>query len=454
MSRFMAGTEKTPGAESDEKQRAFPNAPWRGHELGVPTLLTGCGFALAFGWLWFPALRSMLLPGLFASSPGVQLVAFGLAGAVPGIWWTARLLALGPGKAVSALTVAAFAALLLAWAISLLSYPASGGPGFALCALAAGNALALGAEAALRRLENRKSIQADAVLPGTSKSPVMDSPKAPPFSKPDGLQLPGIIAVVFFGLGSLNVLAPVAGDAGMPSAVAQAFGLAAAAVFVNARRPASAPSELPRRAVRFAACVLGACGLAVLVLAAFIPFAGVTAFAVPLDAVAALPEAAAVAVGAALCRERFGSGPSRSSTLLTASLFLFLTIAAVNGGYLAGLELWRVTGKPGPALLGLVATLPLGLGLYWDTRKRAAETAELAALGAAAGGQLTERELALARLLVRGHSNKAIAEALELTENTVRWHIKNLNRKTGAEDRAELIAILTATSPSPGASTR
>lgn len=34
----------------------------------LPGLLTGCGFCLAFGWLWFPALRQVLLPGLFSQA--------------------------------------------------------------------------------------------------------------------------------------------------------------------------------------------------------------------------------------------------------------------------------------------------------------------------------------------------------------------------------------------------
>ncbi len=50
---------------------------------------------------------------------------------------------------------------------------------------------------------------------------------------------------------------------------------------------------------------------------------------------------------------------------------------------------------------------------------------------------LTEREIELLQLIVDGLSNKAIAEKLSLSENTVKYHIKNILQKLGVQNRTE-----------------
>jgi DNA-binding NarL/FixJ family response regulator len=50
---------------------------------------------------------------------------------------------------------------------------------------------------------------------------------------------------------------------------------------------------------------------------------------------------------------------------------------------------------------------------------------------------LSERELAVLRLLGRGASNRAIAEALALTEGTVKNYISGILAKTGLHDRTQ-----------------
>ncbi|HJW84040.1 MAG TPA: response regulator transcription factor [Anaerolineae bacterium] len=50
---------------------------------------------------------------------------------------------------------------------------------------------------------------------------------------------------------------------------------------------------------------------------------------------------------------------------------------------------------------------------------------------------LTPRELELLQYIVDGLSNKAIAEKLSLSENTVKYHIKNILQKLGAQNRTE-----------------
>lgn len=57
---------------------------------------------------------------------------------------------------------------------------------------------------------------------------------------------------------------------------------------------------------------------------------------------------------------------------------------------------------------------------------------------------LTEKEHTIALLILQGFSNKAIVKITGTTNNTVRWHLKNLYRKTASTNRIQLIATLTA----------
>jgi DNA-binding NarL/FixJ family response regulator len=58
----------------------------------------------------------------------------------------------------------------------------------------------------------------------------------------------------------------------------------------------------------------------------------------------------------------------------------------------------------------------------------------------AAGGALTEREWAIARLIAAGASNPEIAQQLFLSRKTVERHVSNVLRKAGVRNRAELAA--------------
>jgi len=53
---------------------------------------------------------------------------------------------------------------------------------------------------------------------------------------------------------------------------------------------------------------------------------------------------------------------------------------------------------------------------------------------------LTQRELEVLRLLVRGRTNRAIATALLISEGTVKYHVKNILRKLQASSRADAVA--------------
>jgi DNA-binding NarL/FixJ family response regulator len=55
-------------------------------------------------------------------------------------------------------------------------------------------------------------------------------------------------------------------------------------------------------------------------------------------------------------------------------------------------------------------------------------------------GSLTPRELEVLRLLARGLTNLAIANALVVREGTVKYHVKNILRKLGATSRADAVS--------------
>jgi DNA-binding CsgD family transcriptional regulator len=66
------------------------------------------------------------------------------------------------------------------------------------------------------------------------------------------------------------------------------------------------------------------------------------------------------------------------------------------------------------------------------------------------GECLSPRELEIGSLAIAGVSTREIAERLFLTENTVKYHLKNLFRKTGAENRHDLYRKLVAADGNPG----
>jgi len=61
------------------------------------------------------------------------------------------------------------------------------------------------------------------------------------------------------------------------------------------------------------------------------------------------------------------------------------------------------------------------------------------------GAILTHREKDILSLMVRGLSSKQIADKLDISENTVANHRKNMLSKTGAHSSAELIYLTNKT---------
>ena len=54
-------------------------------------------------------------------------------------------------------------------------------------------------------------------------------------------------------------------------------------------------------------------------------------------------------------------------------------------------------------------------------------------------GGLSEKELAVLEELCHGHTNKQIAESLWLSEQTVKFHLRNIYRKLGINSRTEAL---------------
>jgi len=93
------------------------------------------------------------------------------------------------------------------------------------------------------------------------------------------------------------------------------------------------------------------------------------------------------------------------------------------------------------ALLAEAAATAEALGIHRLGERASALRAELAAPAWPAG--LTGREVQVLRLIAAGHSNRAIAQALFISPNTVLRHVSNIFAKTGVANRAEAAAYAT-----------
>jgi DNA-binding CsgD family transcriptional regulator len=96
------------------------------------------------------------------------------------------------------------------------------------------------------------------------------------------------------------------------------------------------------------------------------------------------------------------------------------------------------------ALLAEAATTAQQLGIHGLADRAKMLLGELAALAAPAWpAGLSGREVEVLRLIAAGHSNRAIAQALYISPNTVLHHVSNIFTKTGVANRAEAAAYAT-----------
>ena len=54
---------------------------------------------------------------------------------------------------------------------------------------------------------------------------------------------------------------------------------------------------------------------------------------------------------------------------------------------------------------------------------------------------LTPAEISVLKLITAGNANKQIADQLSITEDTVKWRVKNILSKLGAHDRTHAVTI-------------
>jgi DNA-binding NarL/FixJ family response regulator len=95
-------------------------------------------------------------------------------------------------------------------------------------------------------------------------------------------------------------------------------------------------------------------------------------------------------------------------------------------------------------LLGEAAATAQELGIHGLGARATALLEELATPAPPAWpAGLTGREVEVLRLIAAGHSNRAIAQALYISPNTVLRHVSNIFTKTGVANRAEAAAYAT-----------
>jgi two-component system NarL family response regulator len=129
-----------------------------------------------------------------------------------------------------------------------------------------------------------------------------------------------------------------------------------------------------------------------------------------------------------------------------ATKVVILTVSAEDedlfGAIRAGADGYLLKSLTSAELIDMLTGLERGEAAI--TRATAARLMEgFAGVGASdpALARLTDRELGILRLVAEGHSNKAIGRSLSISENTVKYYMKNVLQKLGARNRAEAASI-------------
>lgn len=86
----------------------------------------------------------------------------------------------------------------------------------------------------------------------------------------------------------------------------------------------------------------------------------------------------------------------------------------------------------------IVASLSSAVGLLKNVRVASDNTVETTGTALKDDFALTPREIMVLDQIIQGRSNRHIAESLFISEKTVKTHVTNILKKTGAVDRYEL----------------
>ena len=434
----------------------------------------GLGFALGFGWLWFPGLQARWLPEVLWGTPvrggGGLFLAVLLAGLLAFDLWGDRLTARGsrfsrahPGHTAHGASLALLALAVLPawtgagpyppvlflavlalcqglyWGGALLALPpGESGPAFLTAALAqaglcllyqsapenAGRLLMLlsvaGAWVTLGSLARLMRRRAEESRRPRGRPPKNQEAAGP---APDSL-LPVTAGAAFVVLAAAGTLLPPA--ASMPLAgIASACG--AAAGFLLCRLCSSLRLLSPAPA------------LVGLVLA-FFPGAAWSWMAAPFaEGLFCLP-------ALVLITRSLPAGTALPAQRAARCLGIVLVLA-----FVAGMPAIFMPQALQSAVLpfGIVALLLAAALCLLPPRPGLDAAAAAAAVPeqAHAGSGLTRREADILRCLAQGMSDGRIADHLAIKETTVRYHLANMFRKTGYRTRAKLVAYAHGGSP-------
>jgi two-component system, NarL family, response regulator DevR len=136
--------------------------------------------------------------------------------------------------------------------------------------------------------------------------------------------------------------------------------------------------------------------------------------------------------GIELCRRLTTQFPRSRVLVLTTFLSETLLMDAMQ----AGARGYVLKDVDVAALVRAVADVREGQSAF-DSRSAAVAVRSLS--GRRAPQVITERERDVVRLVALGLSNEDIGRRLYISQSTVKFHIRNMLRKTGAGSRAELV---------------
>lgn len=90
----------------------------------------------------------------------------------------------------------------------------------------------------------------------------------------------------------------------------------------------------------------------------------------------------------------------------------------------------------------LLTAIEIALVNFHQLKPKEERTLSLAFINKRVFTPLTERELEVLKLLVKGNTNKQIAEALFVSTNTVKTHLSNIYNKLDVDSRAKVLAFV------------
>jgi DNA-binding NarL/FixJ family response regulator len=111
----------------------------------------------------------------------------------------------------------------------------------------------------------------------------------------------------------------------------------------------------------------------------------------------------------------------------------------VFGAIRAGARGYLIKGAPGTELAAAIRQVSSGES--YVSPRLSAKLIDQVRSGRRGSRLLSARELTVLRLMAAGSSNRQIADALEITERTVKFHVTAILNKLGADNRTQAVAL-------------